>query len=63
MFPSIIPATYRTEGLLEFHQVNDKGCGADEEDLHEGVVETDEIHEEVQISHTEHDQIQLLSLA
>lgn len=45
--------TYSAEGLLIPHQVNDEGCGRDEEDLHEGVVQGNEVHEEVQVAHAE----------
>jgi hypothetical protein len=55
--------TYRTVGLLVSHQVDYEGGGADKEDLHEGVVQTDVVHEKVQVPHTEDDQIHFLSLA
>jgi hypothetical protein len=55
--------TYRTVGLLVSHQVDYEGGGTDEEDLHEGVVQTDIVHEKVQVPHTEDDQIHFLSLA
>jgi hypothetical protein len=55
--------TYRTVGFLISHQVDYEGGGADEEDLHESVVQTDVVHEQVQVAHTEDDQIHFLSLA
>ncbi len=46
-------STYSAERLLIPHQVNDKGSGRDEEDLHECVVQGNEVHEEVQVAHAE----------
>lgn len=48
------------EGLLGSHKVNNQGSGGDEEDLHEGVVDADEVHEEVHVSHAEDQQIDFL---
>lgn len=50
----IIFNTYCAEGFLVSHEVDDEGGGGDKEDLHEGVVEGDEVHEEVQVPHTEY---------
>ncbi len=46
--------TYSTEGLLVAHEVDHEGSGSDEEDLHEGVVQGNEVHEEVHVAQTEH---------
>ena len=51
---------YSAEGLLVSHQVDDEGCRGDKEDLHEGVVQTDVVHEEVHIPHAEDKQVELL---
>lgn len=55
--------TYCTVGFLESHEVNDVGSAWDEEHFHAGVVQADEVHEQVDVSHAEHQQVDLLSLA
>jgi hypothetical protein len=54
--------TYGAEGFLVAHEVDDEGGRGDEEDLHEGVVQRDEVHEEVEVPHAKYQQVQLLSL-
>ena len=50
-------------GHLILHQVDDERRSCDEEDLHGGVVNADEVHEEVGVAHEEDDQVDLLRLA
>ncbi len=54
---------YSAEGFPELHEVYYERGGGDEEDLHERVVHGDEVHEEVEIPHAEHYQVQFLGLA
>ena len=51
------------EGLLYSHKIYNQGSSADKENLHECVVDADEVHEEVHVAHTEYQQIDFLSLA
>jgi hypothetical protein len=55
--------TYRAERFLVSHQIYDKCSRRDKEYFHERVVQTDEIHEEVEVADTKNNQVQLLSLA
>jgi len=55
--------TYSAEGLFVAHQVNDEGCRRNEENFHERVVQTYEVHEEIEISDAENNQVQFLCLA
>jgi hypothetical protein len=55
--------TYRAEWLLVAHEIDDEGGRGDEEDLHERVVQADEVHKEVQVPNAKDYQVQLLSLA
>ena len=48
---------------LILHKIDDEGCGRDEEDLHARVVNADEVHEQIRVSHQEHDQVDLLGFA
>ena len=52
----------RAERHLKLHEVDGQAGGCDEEDLHEGVVHGDEVHEQVRVAHQEHKQVDLLSL-
>lgn len=45
--------TYRTERLPIAHEVDHEGSGRYEEELHQGVVEGDEVHEQVEVAQTE----------
>lgn len=45
---------YCAVGLLISHEVDDEGGGGNEEYFHECVVQGDEVHEEVQVPHTEY---------
>ena len=58
---SILKNTYRAERFLVSHQVYDKCSRRDKEYFHERVVQTDEIHEEVEVADTKNNQVQLLS--
>ena len=60
---SVDLVTYRAEGLLVAHQVDDESRRGDEENLHHGVVHRHVVHEEVHVPRGEDDQIQLLGLA
>lgn len=51
------------EGHLVPHEVDEQTRRTNEEDLHEGVVDGDEIEEQVRVPHQEHKQIDLLCLA
>ncbi len=55
--------TYGAERLVEAHQEDDVGGGADEEYLHNCVVQADKVHEQVHVPHQEHYQVDLLSFA
>ncbi len=57
-----IMESYSAEGFLIPHEVDDESGGADEENLHHRVIEGDEVHEQIQVPHAEHDQVQFLSL-
>lgn len=50
-------ATYSAERFFVAHEVYDEGGGGYEEELHEGVVEGDEVHEQVQVPHAEDQQV------
>ena len=62
MLPTVA-LTYGAVWLLVPHQVNDVGGGRNKEDLHAGVVHRDEVHEQIDVPHAEHQQVDLLSLA
>ena len=47
---------------FEIHQIDRAGGAADEEKLHDGVVETDEVCQQVQVSRHEHNEEQSLAL-
>ena len=55
--------TYCAVGLLKAHEVDDECSGGDEEDLHEGVVQRDVVHEEIEVANAKHDQVHLLRFA
>ena len=55
--------TYGAEGLLVAHQVDDEAGRGNEEYLHRGVVERNEIHEQVHVARDENDQVNFLRLA
>ena len=46
--------TYCAEGLLVAHQVDYESCRCDEENLHQSVVQRDEVHEQVKVPDTEY---------
>jgi len=50
-------------GFLESHQEDYEGSGTDEEDLHHGVVDRNEVHKQVHVTHQEHNQVDFLSFA
>lgn len=54
--------TYCAVWFLESHQEYNKCCGWDEEDLHEGIVQWDIVHEEVHISKAENQEVDFLCL-
>lgn len=43
--------TYSAVWFLVSHQIDGEGSSTDEEDFHAGVVERNEVHEEVQVSY------------
>ena len=55
--------TYRAEWFLKSHQVNNKCTTRNEKDFHKSVVQGNVIHEEIDVSHTENNQIYFLSFA
>lgn len=55
--------TYGAVWFLESHSVDNESTGTDEENLHAGVIERYVVHEEINISHAEYNQKDLLSLA
>jgi len=62
-FSEFMCTTYCAERFLVAHQIDDEGGARDEEDLHEGVVERDVVHEQIEIPHTEDEKVQFLSFA
>ena len=54
--------TYSTVWLLESDHEDYESGSRDEEDLHEGVIEWNIVHEQVSISHAENNQVNFLSL-
>jgi hypothetical protein len=48
---------------LDIHQIDGGGGGADEEDLHDGVVDRDVVGEQVQVARHKHDEEENLRLA
>lgn len=55
--------TYGAIWFLEPHHVNNICRWKDEEYLHAGVVYRDEVHEQVNVSHEEHNQVNFLCFA
>ena len=53
---------YSAVGFLVLHKVNDVGSRRDVEYLHERVVQRDEVHEQIQVPHAEHQQVDFLGL-
>ena len=51
------------ERQLVAHKVNYCRRRRNEENLHASVIDADEVHEQVHIAHTEHEQVDLLRLA
>ena len=51
------------ERQLEPHEVNYCSRRCNEENFHASVVDADEVHKEVHVSHTEHEQVDFLCLA
>ena len=49
-------------GDLVLHEVENEGGGGDEKDLHEGVVDRDKVHEEVNVADEEDYQVDFLRL-
>jgi len=43
--------------FTEAHQVDNKTSRSNEEHLHEGVVNTDEVHKQIHVSHAEYKQV------
>ena len=59
---SVESVTYRAEWLPESHEIDDKSGRADEENLHQSVIQRDVIHEEIDVTHAKDDQVKLLRL-
>ena len=58
-----ILSTYRAVWFLKSHEVYYESSGCDEKDLHQSVIQRNVVHEEINVSHAEHYQVDLLSLA
>ena len=51
---------YGAEGLFVSHEVDDEAGRGDEEDLHERVIQGDEVHEQIEVPHAEDDEVEFL---
>lgn len=58
----LVPVVGAAHLRVAAHVPDDGGGGADEDDLHDGVVERDVVGEEVEVPSDEHRQVQLLRL-
>ena len=50
------------EWHLESHEVDNESSGRDEENFHACVVDGNEVHEKISISHQEHNEVDFLRL-
>ena len=55
--------TYLAVWFPKSHQVDNESCGGNEEQFHQRIVSRNIVHEEVNVSHAEYDQINLLCFA